>query len=540
MVDENRGGISQSGIPLKQGTQYQLRVWLQTDRRQQVSLEVSDLDGKNPYVQATSEVAPGGWQAKSLDFTVPRTDPNARLAIVLESQGTLSVAVASLLPADNFHGMRRDVVARLKQMGARLLRWPGGNFTMDYRWQDGLLPVEQRPPIKIGWGETQPFADNWDFHEFGIDEFISLCREVGAEPSLTLNISPQICPPDDAAAWVEYCNGSAQTTWGKVRAERGHAEPYRVKYWFVGNEVWGAWMGAVHCDAPTYARRLMEYATAIKRVDPSVLLIASGVSPKWDRIVVAQAGKGIDLLSAHNYAAEGNAHARQPAADAPDFARLLCAPKKSVLTLLETTQRTERAASPPGRHIKSVFDEWNVWHDWFIAPFNHQWHVGPIDACYVAAMLNMLCREAERLDLVFAAYFQPIQEGAIDVRPFSAELTPVGQVFALYQVHQDGRRLRLETPRSSAVDGFASLSADGRNARLTLINGRGDRETAVQLALSNARQIGDATLTSLVAKDLTPDVPLQQHTVHLVPKEARFRIPLPRYGVVLVEIPLEP
>ena len=510
VIAAKEGGIAQSGIPLQRDRQYRLRVWLHVERRQQVSLRLSDAEGKETYAETTSGVLPGRWQAKTLDFKSPQTDTNARLAITLDGPGVLSLGAASLLPRDNFHGMRRDVVTLLKQMGVRLLRWPGGNFTRDYRWQDGLLPVEQRPPIKINCAETQPFSDNWDFHEIGIDEFLALCRELDAEPALTLNIDPKICTPEAAAAWVEYCNGSRRTTWGEVRANRGHPRPYHVKYWFVGNEIWGDWMGAAHSDAATYAQRLPQYASAIRKVDPSVLLIASGLSPEWDRTLIAQAGSSFDLLSEHNYAPEGNAHAPHPAS--ADFAGLPHFPKGDLLSMLQTAQRTEREAAPRGCKIRTVFDEWNVWHNWFVDPSHNEWHVGPIDACFAAAMLNMFCREADNLDMVFAAYFQPVQEGAIRVQPFSAELTPVGQVFALFRIHQAGRRLRLDIPRGLGIDGFASLSANGRNARVTLVNTRGEQETMVQLALPNARQIGDAALTSLTAKNLVPDVPLQRHT----------------------------
>lgn len=72
--------------------------------------------------------------------------------------------------------MRRDVIDRLKEISVPLLRWPGGNFTRDYRWKEGLLPVDRRPPIASTWHETLPFSDNYDFHEVGIDDY--LCSAV--------------------------------------------------------------------------------------------------------------------------------------------------------------------------------------------------------------------------------------------------------------------------------------------------------------------------------------------------------------------------
>jgi alpha-L-arabinofuranosidase len=297
-------------------------------------------------------------------------------------------------------------------------------------------------------------------------------------------------------------------------------------------------MGPSHTDASVYAWRLAEYSKAIKRVDPSVILIASGLSPEWDRVLLSKAGNAFEILSEHNYAPEGGVHQTQSAVSDADFAKLVRFPQSSVLPMLETTQRIVREAAPPGRKIKTVFDEWNIWHDWFSNPANREWRVGPVDACFVAAMLNMLCRESGRLDLDFAAYFQPVQEGAIRVDSFSAELTPVGQVFTLYQAHQNGRRLNLDVPHGSEIDEFASLSENGKHIHVTLVNRKGERNLTAQLALANAKQVGDATITSLTAADLVPDKPLQRHTTYLSPKGNKFRIPVARYGVVLVEIPL--
>ena len=115
--------------------------------------------------------------------------------------------------------MRRDTVEKLKEIGVRLLRWPGGNFAGEYRWQDMFLHPDRRAPME-GYmeNETQPFTHGYDMHEIDTDDFIALCREIGAEPFLTINAawdSPEVC-----AAWVEYCNGPAESKYGRLRAQR--------------------------------------------------------------------------------------------------------------------------------------------------------------------------------------------------------------------------------------------------------------------------------------------------------------------------------
>ncbi len=315
-------------------------------------------------------------------------------------------------------------------MSVPLLRWPGGNFTRDYRWRDGLLPVDNRPPVHTTWFEVLALTDNWDFQEIGTDEFIALCRELGAEPSLTINLDPAMTTPEDAAAWVEYCNGASDTPGGRLRAQRGHPEPYGVKYWFVGNEVWGFWMGPVHCDASTYAKRFAQYAAAMKKADPLIRVIASGLPRVWDDILLAEAGSSIDTLSEHYYAKLDNPHVASPS-DAT-FAHAARRPREFVHKLLAgVREQIETKARDKG--IKIAFNEWNVWHDWFAQPMRNEWHVSAVDGVYAAAMLNMLCREQESLGLCMAAFFEPVNEGCIVVGPFEAQLTTVGQVFELFR-----------------------------------------------------------------------------------------------------------
>ena len=295
-----RDGIAQGDLAVEAGVQYAARFQLKAERLLKVSARLCDASGQKEYACQSMAVEPGAWRSWGFTFRAPQTDLQARLEITFGGPGTLWVGSASLLRADSFHGMRCDVIARLKEITVPLLRWPGGNFTRDYRWKEGLLPVDQRPPIAAGWHETLPFTDNYDFHEVAIDEYIALCRELGAAPCITLTMGIAE-GPQEAADWVEYCNGSARTRWGKIRAERGHPEPYRVKYWTIGNEVWGEWMGPAFYTLPAYAAALKQYAAAMRKVDPSLVLIASGVGPGYDKQLIEQAGTPFDWLSRHEY-----------------------------------------------------------------------------------------------------------------------------------------------------------------------------------------------------------------------------------------------
>jgi alpha-L-arabinofuranosidase len=560
-------GLAQCPLPLQQGRGYQARLAVRCEKPLQIVARLCDQDGRNVYESRTFAVEPDNWQELAFTFKPPQTDAQARIEIAFDGPGTLWVGAVSILPEDNFHGMRCDVVELLKTVTVPLLRWPGGNFVRDYEWQPGLLPVDRRPPILSTWRSTLPFSHSYDFHEIGTDEFIELCRYLHAEPGITVNLNPKATPPADAAAWVEYCNGDSSTHWGKIRADRGHKDPYGVKYWSIGNEVFGFWMGPTHSDAATYAERVTAYAAAMKKVDPSIILVASGqgvitpdVGPKWDDTLLAQAGMHFDLLSQHYYAPAvpwgagpeadreysrwmhsnvDNLRPPDPQVDRT-YAQMSCHPANEMLPLLQNVrQAIDRRA--PGRHIGIALDEWNVWREWFTRPYQYAWHESVTEAVWAGGMIHMMCREAEPLGLSMGAFFQPVNEGMIAVGPFSANLTPLGQVFALFAVHEGQRILRLGEARPGrGLDVCASISADGRFLDVTMVNRNPYKEQDAEFVLTGAALAGTAApLRLLTTPRLTPYATFEQRTEMLeVNHDGHVRLHLPRYAVGLMQITL--
>ncbi len=152
-------------------------------------------------------------------------------------KATVTVGAFSLMNNDNFHGMRKDVIECMKQIGIKILRWPGGNFSGEYNWKDGLLPADMRSPFESYLGiETQPHTFGYDFHEINTDDFCALCREIGAEPFITIN--PAWNTPEESGQWVEYCNGDENTEYGRLRIERGlyNTAKYHSKAMFFGRK----------------------------------------------------------------------------------------------------------------------------------------------------------------------------------------------------------------------------------------------------------------------------------------------------------------
>src|ERR1700716_536383 len=132
----------------------------------------------------------------------------------------------------NIDGYRKEAVDYLKAVGIPVLRWPGGCFADDYHWRDGIGPASKRPRrVNIHWGNY--VEDN----SFGTHEFIRLCRLIGAEPYLAANLGSG--SPEELRDWVEYCNYPSGSSLSDERAANGSAEPFRVRFWGVGNENWG-------------------------------------------------------------------------------------------------------------------------------------------------------------------------------------------------------------------------------------------------------------------------------------------------------------
>ena len=190
-------------------------------------------------------------------------------------------------------GLRRDVLDLCRKLGIPVARWPGGNFASGYHWEDGIGPRAGRPRrLELAWGGEES-------NRFGTDEFLAWCAEVGAEPYLVHSCRDV----EEAVRWVEYTNYGGDTAYTRARAANGHPEPYRVRYWGVGNEVYGPWqMG--YRTADRYAADAREHAKFMRLVDPDLSLVGVGVQrEEWMRPLLRQAGHLLDYVSLHLYGA---------------------------------------------------------------------------------------------------------------------------------------------------------------------------------------------------------------------------------------------
>jgi len=261
-------GIQQRGLGLIEGKAYTGRIVLAADGRAKVAVEL--VWGSGPQDRQTVTISPASkYTTYPFRFTSPATNRDGRLEISATGTGTLRIGAVSLMPADNVEGFRPDMIALLKSVHPAMLRW-GGNFSSGYDWRDGIGPRDQRPPRwDYAWNVVEQ-------NDVGTFEVLALNRLLGSEPNIGVNSG--LGDAHTAAEWVEYVNGNASTPMGRLRAQHGHPQPFGVKWWGIGNEMYGDWQLG-HMSIDHYVLKHNAFAEAMRAVDPSIVLVASGATP---------------------------------------------------------------------------------------------------------------------------------------------------------------------------------------------------------------------------------------------------------------------
>lgn len=316
---------------------------------------------------------------------------------------------AELYPNDAIGGFDLEVVQLARAWPTPLLRWPGGNFVSHYHWRDGVGPVDLRPTCpNRAWGGI-------DDNSFGTDEFIRFCQVINAEPQITVNAGTGTA--EEAAAWVEYCNGPVTTPMGRLRARNGHPEPYNVRLWEVGNEHFGFWQGGYH-GSEENARRFAEFAEAMRAASPLPLeLIACGnnfnfaepgprydhahADRRWHERLLTRAPDEIDYISLHSLPANDLflEHASNEQAHNAVLAQVVTWERTFLPDLLA---RCDRVTDPAGRKpIRLALTEWGT-----LGMHPQRLMVENFGAIiYGGTFLHMLIRNAERMPIANATGF---------------------------------------------------------------------------------------------------------------------------------------
>ena len=257
-----------------------------------------------------------------------------------------------LSPLADENGFRKDYIEAMKELKITNMRWPGGNFDMGYYWQDGIGPKDQRPVrINLAWGGI-------DNNHVGTDEWIALNKSIGSENVICVNLG--LATIQDACYWVEYCNYKNGTYYSDLRTRNGHEQPYNIKIWDLGNEVDGAPWELGYKNADDYVKIAREAAKAMKAVDNSISLVASGSSYyessglwiEWNRKILAGLGDKIDYISIHRYWERSDDYYTYIGQSALDFEEKIKIPAAEIAAV-----KVMKAFKNP---IYISFDEWGT------------------------------------------------------------------------------------------------------------------------------------------------------------------------------------
>lgn len=499
-------GIKQGGLSVRAGEAYDFAVALRCSSP--VSLRVALTSGGDALCAENIDASGGDWERYTAVLTPDADSGDSSLEITYTGASCVAFGAVSLMQADSFHGMRRDVIELLKTLGIKMLRWPGGNFAGDYNWFDGLMPVDMRAPLAAALGlETQPHTMGFDNHEIATDDFIALCREIGAEPFITVN--PAWNTPEESAAWAEYCNGSPDTPYGGLRASRGFAQPYRVRFWSLGNE-----FGYGHMEGDNtpfgYSRLAREHAAAMREKSRDLAFCVCSPYPDktWIDHVANALGDTVALSSLHLYLRANDPADATPGALRENYERCVCSVSRA-----EHTVRRLRGYLKP--EIKISFDEWNLWEAWYRPS-------SVTEGMFTALMLHFLMRDAEKDGILISCQFEAVNEGLIEVTPTGARLTAAGQMFAMMSRHTGG----------------TVLHAGGRVA----VTERDDRLTATVLnpEYAETREVfieAEGTVEEAVlyrGDDLLPGGRFAETPAEVTRERGGFRLEVPPRSAVLL------
>jgi len=412
-------------------------------------------------------------------------------------------------PLSDDRGFRKDVLGLLRELRMGILRWPGGNFVSNYHWKDGIGPEEQRPRRpELAWGGEES-------NRFGTDEYLAYCAELGAEPYICLNMGTGTLA--EALDWVEYCNGTGKTYWAEQRRVHGHDLPYQVRYWGLGNEMYGDWqVGAL--TAAEYVREATRWARAIRMLDPQAKLISCGMNGwnEWDGVVIDGMAGLVDYHSLHIYTGSEDywTNVLQP----HQAERAI----RCSQALLQRAAYRQKLTTPP----RIAYDEWNVWYRNMTGALEERYNFA--DALAVGTYLNIFVRNCDWVRMANLAQMvnaiAPIVTSAdtAAVQPiwYPVLLHAQAALDVAVDVHVDGPTVSPEFPAGvsrwpfrvadlgpfSLIDAAATVSASSVSANSAANSG------LVAITLVN-RSPEEPETAEVLLRDYTFDGPARIRTV---------------------------
>jgi alpha-N-arabinofuranosidase len=476
------------------------------------------LAGGNTVVGRKVGRATSDWRKLKFELHPKVSDANATLQVIAPRGSKVWVDQVSMMPRSwrGTGGFRPDLLKAVAAIKPPIIRWPGGCFASPYRWKDGIGPQSKR-------GVTpRELWDDLDINSLGTDEFIALCRKVGAEPLIVVNIGTPQWNDDtdthdflqDVLDWIEYCNGPATSKWGKIRAANRHPEPYNVKYWEIDNETW-----AMGIDP--YIAAVKKFAPAMRQADPTIKLAAcgsGGFDLNWNRRMIESCGALIDYLSIHHYESPDRF------ADGPyNYERFIC----------RTGEIIADSANPK---LRIYCSEWNAQ--------STDWRTG----LYAGGVLNGFERCGDVFEIGGPALFlrhvsaTAWDNAFINFDQASWFPAPNYVVMQLWRNHYAPNRIEIG-PNSDTLNTVATKSQDGRTLYVKTVN-PGTSAVEVSLTLTGGFVPVTASMELVAPGSLSARNTLERpQAVRAEPGDVRIkgnaaRLTLPPLSAAVVTIKL--
>ena len=462
---------------------------------------------------AFAAAAPANAADRAIRLTVDAGQPGATIDRHLFGQfaeqlchgiyGGIWVGPDSPIP--NTRGIRNDVVAALKRIAVPQLRWPGGCFADEYHWRDGIGPRELRPKmINTHWGGVV------ESNAFGTHEFLDLCEQIGCEPYLCGNVGSGTV--QEMMDWVEYMTSDADSPMANLRRKNGRQEPWKIKYFAVGNESWGC--GGT-MTPEYYANEFRRYNTFVKNYgDNRIVRVACGPNGdnyQWTEVLMSSAARQMNGLALHNYTLPTGIWTAGQKGSATQFGEdQYFSTLRGALHMDELITKHSAIMDKydPQKRVGLVVDEWGVWTD--VEPgtnpgFLYQQN-SLRDAIVAALHLHIFQAHADRVTMANIAQMVNVLQSMILTEGGKMILTPTYYVFEMFKVHQGATTLpvALTTPDYTygtehlpAVSASASRDAAGR-VHLSLVNVDPSRPARVACRLSGlaAQTVTGSVLTA--------------------------------------------
>lgn len=341
-------------------------------------------------------------------------------------------------PIPNTRGIRKDVVEALRQMKIPVLRWPGGCFADEYHWKDGIGPRQQRPTmVNTHWGMV---TEN---NHFGTHEFLDLCEQLGCEPYICGNVGSGTV--QEMQQWVEYVTFDGKSPMADLRRANGREQPWKVKYWGVGNESWGC---GGNMRPEFYADLYRRYATYLRNFGGNRLYkIACGPSGEdytWMEVVMREVGRRMNGISPHYYCGSGAKSRSATQFNEVDWFEQLKRALRIEKIIVKHAEIMDKY--DPEKRVGMIVDEWGAWHN--VEPGTNRGFLyqqnSLRDALVAGVSLNIFNNHCDRVRMACIAQTVNVLQAMILTQDEKMILTPTYHVFEMYKVHQDATLLPVE------------------------------------------------------------------------------------------------